>query len=675
MRYCVPHLLGVALLAYPISGFAQVQPSSSGQFSLGKYIQRAVSGTATEHELACLAGYFADRGLADSVVIALGWLHSVAGDGAFESGTWRYCRIDDFPEKPQSTEAEERNVLLTVGRALARSLPLSAQAWNELSYAHRKAGNLDSASLAIDRAIELGAIERYARAKLELLQELGDEDGLASFLELLWANRVDASYVWLSRAELATRRGQRTAAGLSYAEYIRRDAAEARQLDELASRWAPSTEFLVPAEAALGLSELIKVLREISERDSLGVRSHLMLSVVLSARGNALDALAPARKAVENSRQYATRGAVPLHQLGIVLSSLGRHAEALHAFDEATSVDALYLPSQYNRAVALHRLGRKADALSALARYLKRRGSEASAWAYAGEIASEVPRWKLAVSLLARALREKPDILDSRSGARAAWEEAVARAGVVPPADDALLDALVAQEGSSASGASGDAGSTGSGRLERRGTGFYVARGGYVLTNEHVVRGCGVIRVRREMTQSAEADVVALDSAADLAILRQRGGVSPQSTWPWRASDPVAGEEVVGFAFPLGGALGAAPVVGTGVVAAATGAMGAPDRFQLSVPVQAGSSGGPVLDRGGSVVGVIVSKLDALQVGSEIGDIPQNVNFAVKGRLAQSLMQRAGLGPPRLVRSSRRSTTDLAAEAARLVVLLSCDAD
>ena len=50
----------------------------------------------------------------------------------------------------------------------------------------------------------------------------------------------------------------------------------------------------------------------------------------------------------------------------------------------------------------------------------------------------------------------------------------------------------------------------------------------------------------------------------------------------------------------------------------------------MSVPVQAGNSGGPLLNKKGEVVGVVQSKLSAITVFAGTGDLPQRVNYAVK---------------------------------------------
>lgn len=52
-------------------------------------------------------------------------------------------------------------------------------------------------------------------------------------------------------------------------------------------------------------------------------------------------------------------------------------------------------------------------------------------------------------------------------------------------------------------------------------------------------------------------------------------------------------------------------------------------QIQISTPVQPGNSGGALADASGSVIGVVVGKLNAGAVARATGDIPQNVNFAV----------------------------------------------
>jgi hypothetical protein len=170
------------------------------------------------------------------------------------------------------------------------------------------------------------------------------------------------------------------------------------------------------------------------------------------------------------------------------------------------------------------------------------------------------------------------------------------------------------------------------------GSGFLVGPG-LVLTNHHVVAGCARLQVRNDRKQQATARVVADDPRRDLALL----SVPPGAGTPLVFRDgPVVerGEGVVTYGFPLSGLLGSGPTLTTGDVSALSGIHDNPLHLQISAPVQPGNSGGPLLDRNGHVIGVVVSKLNALRVARLTGgDVPQNVNFAIKGTEALAFLE------------------------------------
>jgi len=97
-------------------------------------------------------------------------------------------------------------------------------------------------------------------------------------------------------------------------------------------------------------------------------------------------------------------------------------------------------------------------------------------------------------------------------------------------------------------------------------------------------------------------------------------------------------------------------------------------QFQISAPVQQGNSGGPLLDRQGHVIGVVVSKLNAARVAQRTGDIPQNVNFAVKGTEALDFLRRSGVTP--VMRDSpggERSAAEIGEQVHPSTVFIRCE--
>lgn len=176
------------------------------------------------------------------------------------------------------------------------------------------------------------------------------------------------------------------------------------------------------------------------------------------------------------------------------------------------------------------------------------------------------------------------------------------------------------------------------------GTGF-VAAPGRVMTNNHVVAECGRVVARNAAGTRVNARVLATDRERDLALLAVPNDFGPPLTF--RASPEVRrGETVVTYGFPLSGLLSSGPTLTSGDISALAGLRNNPANFQISAPVQPGNSGGPLLDSQGSVVGVVVSKLNAARIAQMTGgDIPQNVNFAVKGTEALAFLRANGVQP------------------------------
>ena len=184
---------------------------------------------------------------------------------------------------------------------------------------------------------------------------------------------------------------------------------------------------------------------------------------------------------------------------------------------------------------------------------------------------------------------------------------------------------------------------------EVSGTGFFVSANGHVVTNFHVVKECTTFNVSSNTGTTTNTHLMASDSTNDLAVLSTQ--LTP-TTVPAFDSRVRVGDNIFVYGFPLAGLLATAGNFTTGNITATAGLNDNTSMFQISAPVQPGSSGGPLVDQFGNVIGVIVSKLDALRVAKVTEDIPQNVNFAIKASVAISFLESHGLDP--VIEASKR---------------------
>jgi hypothetical protein len=160
-----------------------------------------------------------------------------------------------------------------------------------------------------------------------------------------------------------------------------------------------------------------------------------------------------------------------------------------------------------------------------------------------------------------------------------------------------------------------------------KGTGFAVSDDGMLVTNEHVVLGCRLVSVRMG-TRQLSGTVVATDRVSDLALVQLRERTPAFATLR-RGPAIRVGEQVVTYGFPLSGSLATEGNLTVGYISALRGLRDDDKTIQITAPVQPGNSGGPLMDQGGHVIGVVAAKLDAMKVMRIMGDVPQNVNFAI----------------------------------------------
>jgi len=202
------------------------------------------------------------------------------------------------------------------------------------------------------------------------------------------------------------------------------------------------------------------------------------------------------------------------------------------------------------------------------------------------------------------------------------------------------------------------------------GTGIAVSRQGHVLTNYHVVENCAAISLISEGKQK-ELAIIATDSKNDLAILKLSQTLSYIAHF--RDGRGVrAGDSIVVVGFPFHNLLASEANVTTGTVSALAGLQNDSRLLQITAPVQPGNSGGPLLDKSGHVVGIVDSKLNAFAVALLTGDIPQNINFAIKDLVARAFMDSHNIPYERSVSAKDLDAADIGDIAKQFTFLLKC---
>lgn len=206
-------------------------------------------------------------------------------------------------------------------------------------------------------------------------------------------------------------------------------------------------------------------------------------------------------------------------------------------------------------------------------------------------------------------------------------------------------------------------------KLYGTGTGFYVARDGSLITNNHVVAACSALRIS-DGHDGIPVKVIAVDAQRDLALLQAPKAVDAVAVF--RADKSRLGENVVVVGFPLSGLLSSQPIVTSGIISALAGMRDNQHELQISAPIQPGNSGGPLFDSSGRIAGVVVATLDTVRLARAIGVVPENVNFAIKSDEARQFLAAHGVKVTTAESGKDLSTAAIAEQAVKMTVRLEC---
>ncbi len=170
------------------------------------------------------------------------------------------------------------------------------------------------------------------------------------------------------------------------------------------------------------------------------------------------------------------------------------------------------------------------------------------------------------------------------------------------------------------------------------GTAFVVDPSGVLLTAHHVIDQATSITVSCNGRPPVPVTVTSSSPTVDLAVLTAASGLGTDTFLRLTPTQqPALGDEVFTVGYPTPALLGRDPKYTNGTVSALSGVGGDASFMQISVPVQPGNSGGPLLNQNGEVIGIVVATADAPAFIQATDSIPQNINWAVKSVFASAL--------------------------------------
>ena len=196
-------------------------------------------------------------------------------------------------------------------------------------------------------------------------------------------------------------------------------------------------------------------------------------------------------------------------------------------------------------------------------------------------------------------------------------------------------------------------------RLSR--SGFYIDAKGTVVTTVQAVQGC----TRITLDHDYRAEVIGTDDTSGVAVLRPLDPLAPMAVGRLRTSSPRLQSEVAVSGYSYEGTLGA-PTLTFGLLADVQGLNGEANRARLALAPLPGDAGGPVIDAGGGVLGMLLPQDSAGR------QLPADVSFAADAEAIRAILVKAEITAQDSVETGVLPPVDLNRMATGMTVLVSC---
>ncbi|HEX7367806.1 MAG TPA: serine protease [Pelobium sp.] len=175
--------------------------------------------------------------------------------------------------------------------------------------------------------------------------------------------------------------------------------------------------------------------------------------------------------------------------------------------------------------------------------------------------------------------------------------------------------------------------------IQYSGTGFALSSNGYLVTNYHVIKDADSVYVQNNKGESFKVETLYIDPEFDIAVLHiNDGNFKDLAAVPYtfKKTNSDLGEDVYTIGYPKDDV-----VYGKGYLSSFTGFGGDSIAYQISIPVNPGNSGGPLMDARGNVIGVVSGKqtqADGAAFAVKSGFLLKAINSISQDSLKQKII-------------------------------------
>ncbi|PRY78383.1 putative peptidoglycan binding protein [Yoonia maritima] len=193
-------------------------------------------------------------------------------------------------------------------------------------------------------------------------------------------------------------------------------------------------------------------------------------------------------------------------------------------------------------------------------------------------------------------------------------------------------------------------------------SGFFVSNNGIVATTPEAIESCERITLDREY----EAEPIMTNTNLGIALLRPVESISPLNVAAFETRTPRLQDQIVVGGYPYNGVL-SAPTLTYGQVVDIRNLSGDDRIGRLSILPQPSDAGGPVFDKFGAVIGMLLPRID-----DKAQVLPPEVNFSLDAGQITATLESNGITATRSEDAQEMSPVAMTRRAADITVLVSC---